>query len=103
MAVHDPILLPSFTVAGDETASLMLPASPEISSLPQAFSAAARRLIGRQSAIITFVDPATGAPVDDPDAAAAPGTDATWLLVDSDPDEPAAALSPRIDWGGIPT
>ncbi|HEY3848713.1 MAG TPA: Ig-like domain-containing protein, partial [Acetobacteraceae bacterium] len=108
MAVNDPILLPSYTLAGDETASLMLPASPEISSLPEAFSAAARRLMERQSAIITFVDPTTGAPQENLSPTSPPATDLTWLLVDADPDNAIAAQSsrldsPRIDWGSVST
>jgi VCBS repeat-containing protein len=103
MAVSHPILLPSFTVAGDETASLLLPAAPEISTLPEAFSQAVRRLTELQPAVVTFVDPSTGALAGDLSPAALPATDSSWLLIDMDPDDTAATMPPGIDWGSSPT
>ena len=98
MAVADPILLPSFTLAGYEISALMLPASPEISQLRQDFAAALRRLTERPDAIITFVDPVTGQLA--LPAAAQPAD--TWLLVDPAPDETTAATVTRIAWDNPP-
>lgn len=94
MAVAEPIILPSFTVPGDETALLMLPAVPEISHLPQAFANAARRVTETAPSIVTFVDPATGRALDEPSGT--PTADPSWLLVDTDPD--AIPASGRIQW-----
>jgi hypothetical protein len=79
-----PIVLPTFTLPGDETSSLMLPMAPEISFLPEAYAAAARRFAAAPPAIVTFVDPLTGLAEDDDGPDAAP--DQAWLLVDS-PDD----------------
>ncbi|HTW70835.1 MAG TPA: right-handed parallel beta-helix repeat-containing protein [Acetobacteraceae bacterium] len=103
MAVTNPILLPSYTVAGDETSSLLLPAKPEISTLPEAFSNALKRLTDIQPSSITFVDPSTGVPVSDDSPTTQTTTDPGWLLVDMDPDDPAFTQSSVIDWGSIPT
>jgi len=102
MAVSDPILLPHFTVAGDETASLLLPATPEISTLPEALSQAVKRLTELQPAVVTFVDPSTGAPAGDLSPATLPATDSSWLLIDVDPDDTAATMPPSIAWDSIP-
>jgi VCBS repeat-containing protein len=102
MAVSHPILLPSYTVAGDETASLLLPATPEISTLPEAFSQAVRRLTELQPAVVTFVDPSTGALAEDLSAETLPTTDSSWLLIDVDPDDTAAAATSSISWGSVP-
>jgi hypothetical protein len=103
MAVTDPILLPGFTLPGDEVSALMLPATPEISYLPQAFSDAARRFIERPPSIITFIDPATGQPTDDPSSAAPqPEAEQSWLLVDANPDDNIGALSSSINWDSHP-
>jgi len=75
-----PVVLPNFTLPGDEISSLMLPAIPEISHLPKAFAAAARRFTEAAPSAITFVDPVSGADSDQPDSR--PGRDQAWLLVD---------------------
>jgi hypothetical protein len=75
-----PIVLPDITVPGDETSSLMLPAIPEISQLPRAFAAAARRYTEVAPSVITFVDPVNGADADQPVSPMA--RDQAWLLVD---------------------
>ena len=95
MAMPDPIVLPGFTVAGDEVSAFMLPASPDITSLPQAFTAAARRLTERQPALVTFIDPVTGQPIDDDPSqtGAVAAADPTWLLIDPDLDDAVAALT----------
>jgi hypothetical protein len=80
----DPITLPGFTLPGDETSSLMLPVAPEISRLPEAFAAAARRFTERPPAIITYVDPLTGKADDD---AAPTAGDQSWRLVDASRDD----------------
>ena len=104
MAITDPIVLPNFTLPGDETSALMLPATPEISHLPQDFQAAVRRLTELPSAIITFVDPVTGQLVNPAfQPAMQPAKDQSWLLVDSDPDDNIGALSSRIRWDSHPT
>jgi len=79
MAAPEPIMLPGFTLPGDETSSLMMPVAPEISRLPEAFAAAAQRFTERPAAIVTFVDPLTGQA--DDDEASASG-DPGWRLVD---------------------
>jgi hypothetical protein len=99
MAVADPIVLPDFTLAGDETSTLMLPAVPEISSLPQDIAMALRRLTEVSPATISFVDPVTGQLVN----AAQPTQDQPWLVVDADPDDTVGALSSRIRWDSHPT
>ena len=101
-ALPGSIVLPSFTSPGDEVSALMLPASPEISYLPQAFSDAARRFTERQPAIITFIDPATGMAADDASPMAdAPAKDQSWLLVDADLDDTADAMSSQPPLGQI--
>lgn len=102
MAVSDPILLPRFTVAGDETASLLLPATPEISTLPEALSQAVKRLTELQSAVVTFVDPSTGALAGELSPQTLPATDSSWLLIDVDPDDTAVTTPPSIAWDSIP-
>jgi hypothetical protein len=79
----------------------MLPAAPEISSLPQDFAAAVRRLTERALAIITFIDPVTGQLVNPvlPQSA----TEKPWLLVDADPDNTLGVLPSRIRWDSHPT
>jgi VCBS repeat-containing protein len=81
IAAPDPIMLPGFTLPGDETSALMLPVAPEISRLPEAFAAAAQRFTERPPAIVTYVDPLTGQP-DDDDAPVSGGGQA-WRLVDA--------------------
>jgi hypothetical protein len=98
MAVTDPIVLPSFTVPGDETALLMLPAVPEISHLPQAFASAVRRVTETAPSIVSFVDPATGGVLDEPSDT--PSADPSWLLVDTDPD--IVPGPGRIQWDSAP-
>ena len=78
----------------------MLPAAPEISSLPQDFAMAVRRLTELSAATITFVDPVTGQLVN---SALQPAKDQSWLLVDSEPDDNIGALSSRIRWDSHPT
>jgi hypothetical protein len=78
----------------------MLPAVPEISSLPQDFAGAVRRLTERAPAIITFVDPVTGQLVNS--ALPAPAKEQPWLLVDADPDNTLGALPSRIRWDSHP-
>jgi hypothetical protein len=101
-----PILLPDFTVPGDETSTLMLPSAPEISQLPKAFAAAVMRLSDRPQTIITFVDPRTGR-VEDDDASADAG-DHAWLLVDprdadqTGLDDGVGAAASLIQWDSPP-
>jgi hypothetical protein len=64
----------------------MLPVAPEISRLPEAFAAAARRFTERPPAIITYVDPLTGQA--DDDEASASGDGQAWRLVDAWRDSP---------------
>jgi hypothetical protein len=106
MASSAPIVLPAFTVPGDETSSLMLPVTPEISHLPKAFAAAAQRVTELAPAIITVVDPRTGqAEVDD---LPTPGPDQSWLLIDAtDDDTPGldgalGGVLSRIQWDSHP-
>jgi hypothetical protein len=98
MAVTDPIILPNFTVPGDEASLLMLPAVPEMSHLPQAFASAARRVTETTPSIVSFVDPASGRALDEPSGTRSAGP--SWLLVDTDPDVVhGAVLGPgRIQW-----
>lgn len=96
MAAASPILLPQFTVPGDEISALMLPSTPEIAQLSIAFANAAQRLSERVSAIVTFVDPLTGWS-DDQAPASTTETDHAWLLVDSPDDDPVPA-----DMSGFP-
>jgi len=99
----DPIMLPRFTLPGDETSTLMLPATPEISHLPQDFAAAVRRLTERTPAIVTFVDPVTGQLVSPAfPQTMQPAKEQPWLLVDTDPDDNLGALSSRIRWDSHP-
>jgi VCBS repeat-containing protein len=103
MAVSDPIVLPSFTLPGDETSALMLPAAPEISHLPRDFAAAVRRLTERAPAIVAFVDPVTGQLVNPAfPQTMQPVKEQAWLLVDTDPDDNLGALSSRIRWDSHP-
>lgn len=103
-AMPDPIMLPRFTLPGDEVSALMLPATPEISYLPHAFSHAAKRFTERLPAIITLIDPATGLPADHVlPAPGPPAQDQAWLLVDADPDDNLGALSSQIRWDSHPT
>jgi hypothetical protein len=99
-AVGDPILvpdftLPDFTVPGDEVATLMLPAAPEMAHLHDAVTRAHKRLTERAPAHITFVDPVTGRPAadDTADAAHRPAHQ-PWLLVDTN----EAGRPSRITW-----
>jgi hypothetical protein len=107
-ALPDPLILPSFASPGDEVSALMLPASPEISYLPQAFSEAAKRFGERQLAIITFVDPTTGVATDESTPTPEPPVkDQSWLLVDSDLDDttgvmPSDTLLGQIRWDSHP-
>jgi Ca2+-binding RTX toxin-like protein len=109
MAAPNPIVLPSFTLPGDETSALMLPAASEISHLPKAFARAAQRFTERSLSIITFVDPVSGYTADSTLPAAAQRTqDRSWLLVDPDPYNdtlgyPPDAASSRIRWDSHPT
>jgi hypothetical protein len=104
MAIQDPIMLPSFTLPGDETSALMLPAAAEISHLPQDFAAAVRRLTERGPAIVTFIDPVTGQLVNPASAQAQqPVMEPAWLLVDTASDDNPGALSSRIHWDSHPT
>jgi hypothetical protein len=95
LAVPNPILMPSFTIPGDEVATLMLPAVPEMAHLHEAATRIARRLTQRVPAHITFVDPVTGHFAGD-DAATAqhPAANPRWLLVDTN----QAARPSRIAW-----
>ena len=81
----------------------MLPASPDIAQLPQAFALAMQRLNARPPAIVTFVDPVTGEAVDDTGAANRPGApDMAWLLFDGDSDVGTGAVAPQIRWDSPP-
>jgi len=96
-------MLPSFTLPGDETATLMLPAAPEISQLPQAFAAAAKRFTAQPPATITFFDPITGDDTDDSlSAAIQSALEQPWLLIDAIQDDPAGAATSRIRWESAP-
>jgi hypothetical protein len=95
MAVTDPILLPGFTVPGDETATLVLPAVAEFSQLPKAFAEAARRFTAQSTAVITFIDPLTNTPLGQPEQ---PARDHAWLLIDEDPDTAFSTAPSRIQW-----
>jgi hypothetical protein len=91
IASSDPIMLPNATMPGDELSSLVLPAAPEISQLPEALAAALKRFTHRTDALITFVDPVTGRLSDDDSQ-----TDVVpdWLVIDTD-----AAMGPsQILW-----
>jgi hypothetical protein len=103
LSVPDPILLPDFTLAGDASFALMLPASPEIAQLPEAFALAAQRLTARPPALITFIDPVTGQASDDTDPAAQQGTpDPAWLLLDADDDAGMGVVPSQIRWDSAP-
>jgi VCBS repeat-containing protein len=92
LAVPDPILLPGFTIPGDEVAALMLPAVPEMSRLPEALDKITKRLTQRTPSHITFVDPVTGQA--DGDVTGKPSGHQGWLMVDTDD----AAKTSRIAW-----
>jgi VCBS repeat-containing protein len=89
LAIPDPILLPGFTIPGDEVAALMLPAAPEMARLPEALDRLTKRLTQRTPSHITFVDPVTGQAYGD-DAAGHQG----WLMVDTN----EVAKPSRIAW-----
>jgi hypothetical protein len=93
LGVADPILLPSFTLAGDEVARLVLPATPEIATLQQAVERAMTRWTVRTPSHITFIDPVTGQADDDGAHATHPGRE-PWLLIDTN----QAARPSRITW-----
>jgi hypothetical protein len=95
LAVTDPILLPGFTVSGDEVAMLMLPAAPEITHMHDAYAKAVRRLSERTPSHITFVNPLTGdTDADDAVAAMRRAGHQPWLLVDTN----EAVRPSRITW-----
>jgi len=99
LAADDAIVLPSFTTPGDDATTLMLPAAPEISRLPQAFAEAARRFTAQPPAMITFFDPITGDESDDSlSAAIQSALEQPWLLIDATPDTTGPASSSRIRW-----
>ena len=107
LSAPDPIVLPDFILADDPGFALMLPASPEIAQLPQAFARAAQRLAEQSHAIITFVDPVTGEADDDDAFAGQPGSsDMAWLLFDSDSgartDAATPQIPPQILWDSAP-
>jgi len=107
LSAPDPIVLPDFILADDPGFALMLPASPEIAQLPQAFARAAQRLAEQSQAIITFVDPVTGEADDDDAFAGQPGSsDMAWLLFDSDSgartDAATPQIPPQILWDSAP-
>ena len=88
LAATQPIMLPDFTLMGGDSSTLMLPAMPEIASLPDAFAAAARRFTSTAASHITLVDPMTG-------ATAADTTPPAWVIVDA-----TTPLSGgKIQWG----
>jgi parallel beta-helix repeat protein len=95
LTIADPILLPGFTMAGDEVATLMLPAVPEITHLHHAHAEALRRLHERAPTHITFVDPITGRAEADEAASILHRTGhQPWLMVDTN----EAARPSRITW-----
>ncbi len=99
LSVPDPIVLRDYTSADDASFTLMLPASPQIAQLPEAFALAAQRLAARPQAIITFVDPVTGQAADDAgptDQQDAP--ELAWLLLDADGDANMGAVASQIRW-----
>jgi VCBS repeat-containing protein len=99
LSVPDPIVLRDYISADDASFALMLPASPQIAQLPEAFALAAQRLAARPQAIITFVDPVTGQAADD--AGPADQQDApelAWLLLDADSDANMGAVASQIRW-----
>jgi hypothetical protein len=103
IAVANPIVLPAFTTAGDETSSLILPALPEISRLPHAASAAVKRLSETHTAHHIFVDPVTGATIN----SALPvshfrSADQGWLLLDSAIGQGTETMKPIIRWDSRP-
>jgi hypothetical protein len=103
LSVPDPILLPDVTLAGDASFALMLPASPEIAQLPEAFALAAQRLTARPPTVITFVDPVTGQASDDTDPTDRQGApDPAWLLLDADDDAGMGTVPSQIRWDSAP-
>jgi hypothetical protein len=103
MAAPDRIVLPSFTLPGDEISALVLPAAPEISYLPEAFLKAAKWFVEQPPATITFVDPVTGQSSDLSSQSDAPSaTDPSWLLVNNDPDDSLGTLPTQIRWDRFP-
>jgi len=103
LSVPDPILLPDLTLAGDANFALMLPASPEIAQLPEAFALAAQRLTARPPTLITFVDPVTGRASDDSDPTGQQGAaDPAWLLLDADDGAGMGAVPSQIRWDSAP-
>jgi hypothetical protein len=95
LAVADPILLPGFTLPGDEVATLMLPAAPEMAYLSDALAKIVQRLTERTPSHITFVDPVTGyAEGDDAAAILKQAGQQPWLQVDTN----EAARPSRISW-----
>jgi hypothetical protein len=103
LSVPDPILLPDSTLAGGASFALMLPASPEIAQLPEAFALAAQRLSATPPALVTFVDPVTGQASDDADPADQQGTlDPAWLLLDADDATGFGTVPSQIRWDSAP-
>jgi hypothetical protein len=91
--------LTGFALTGDETYALMMPASPAIAQLPEAFALAGQRLASRPPSIITFVDPVTGeASGDTGSADQSGGADMAWLLFDPDNDASMSAVASQIRW-----
>lgn len=86
-----PIILPDFTLMGGDSSALMLPAMPEVSSLPAALAAAAKRFTQTAASHVTFIDPVSGLPAQDT-------TPPPWVFVDAT--ETAGAFSGgKIQWG----
>jgi VCBS repeat-containing protein len=95
LAIPDPILLPAFTLPGDQVAALMLPAVPEMAHLEDAVSKAVKRLTQRTPSHITFVDPVTGhAHSDHPAHAVRRAAEQSWRLIDTN----ETAKPSRITW-----
>jgi hypothetical protein len=103
LSTQDATALPSFILPGDETAALMLPETPDILPLQQAFAAAAQRLTAQPPPMITFFDPVTGDDTD-PDLLAAiqNALQQPWLLVDPALADTTGAASSRIRWDNDP-
>jgi hypothetical protein len=95
LAITDPIMLPGFTISGDEVTTLMLPAAPEIAHMHDAYAQAVRRLTERTPSHITFVNPVTGhTDADEALGIVQRAGHRPWLLVDTN----EAVRPSRITW-----
>jgi hypothetical protein len=104
MAGPAPIVLPTSTVTGDETDTLLLPATPEISHLSGARTSVRGRAAAPAETTITLVDPVTFHAADQialVQTAAAPDQD--WLLIDANLAGSGTASPSRIRWDSHPS